>query len=429
MNSIKIKIIFLSIFLLAASTIIFAQKEGDRILAVVGNDVILESDLQYQMQLYARQNQLTSVSPVIVQQIFQQLLTEKIILAKAEQDSIVVKDEEVNKELEFRIKSIVEQVGSEDRIQEIYGMPLVKIKLMLKDDLMKKLKSDKMRRKKFGTPVKVSDKETRDFYFAFKDSIPDAKEEFELSHILLTRNLTASEKQAARDKALLILDSVKSGVDFSELAKRNSDDKGSAVNGGDLGFAKRGVFVKEFEETLFTLNIGEVSNIVETEFGFHIIKLLEKKGEQYRGQHILVAFQKLEASDFETINTLNAIKDSILSGKYTFEDAAKKFSQDPETSTKGGYLGFVPVDKLDSLYMNALNNINIGEISKPVKTSVDKNYGYELLLLKSKTQPHKLTLENDFDRIRKFAQISKENKAFDGWIEELKKNIYVDVKF
>jgi peptidyl-prolyl cis-trans isomerase SurA len=425
----KIKILFLSLFLLTAYSFIFAQKEGDRILAVVGNDVILESDLQYQMQLYARQNQLASLNPVIVQQIFQQLLTEKIILAKAEQDSIVVKDEEVNKELDFRIKSIVEQVGSEDRIQEIYGMPLVKIKLMLKDDLIKKLKSDKMRRKKFGTPVKVSDKETRDFYFTYKDSIPDAKEEFELSRILLSRNLTASEKQAAKDKALLILDSIKSGVDFSELAKRNSDDKGSAVNGGDLGFAKRGVYVKEFEETLFTLNIGEVSNIVETEFGFHIIKLLEKKGEQYRGQHILVAFQKLEASDFETINTLNAIKDSILAGKYSFEDAAKKFSQDPETSTKGGYLGFVPVDKLDSLYVDVLKNLNIGEISRPVKTSGDKNYGYELLLLKSKTQPHKLTLENDFDRIRKFAQISKENKAYDAWIEELKKNIYVDVKF
>ena len=429
MNRIRIKILFLSFFILAASGIILAQNEGDRILAIVGNEVILESDLQYQIQLYARQNQLTSINPVIVQQIFQQLLTEKIILAKAEQDSIIVRDEEVNKELDYRIKSIVEQVGTEDRIQEIYGMPLVKIKLMLKDDLIKKLKSDKLRRKKFGTPVKVSDKEVRDFYAMYKDSIPDAKEEFELAHIFNSRNLTLAEKQMAKDKALLILDSIKAGVDFSELAKRNSDDKGSAVNGGDLGFARKGVFVKEFEEALFTLNIGDVSNIVETEFGYHIIKLLEKKGEQYRGQHILISFQKLEASDFECIGFLNAVRDSITKGKYTFEEAAKKFSQDPETAPKGGYLGFISVDKLDSAYIDVLKDLNIGEISKPVKSGMDKNYGYEIILLKSKTQPHKVTLETDFDRIRKFAQVYKENKAFDSWVEELKKNIYVDVKF
>ncbi|MCU0373280.1 MAG: SurA N-terminal domain-containing protein, partial [Ignavibacteria bacterium] len=167
-----------------------AQQEGDRILAIVGNDVLLESDLQYQMQLYARQNQLQSISPALVQQIFQQMITEKIILAKAEQDSIEVKDEEVSRELEYRIKSLVEQVGSEQRIQEIYGMPLVKIRLMLKDDLIKKIKSDKLRRKKFSSQVKVTDKEVRDFYREYGDSLPPASKEYEMYHIYLNRKLT-----------------------------------------------------------------------------------------------------------------------------------------------------------------------------------------------------------------------------------------------
>lgn len=431
MNLTIIRNIILSLFLLLLCIDVAAQQEGDRILAIVGNDVILESDLQYQMQLYARQNQLQSISPVVVQQIFQQMVTEKIILAKAEQDSIEVKDEEINRELEYRIKSLVEQVGSEQRVQEIYGMPLVKIKMTLKDDLIKKMKSDKLRRKKFSSQTKVTDKEVKEFFGEYGDSLPPASKEFEMYHIYVNRKLTDAEKQIAKEKALVILDSIKNGADFSELAKRNSDDKGSAVNGGDLGFAKKGVFVKEFEETLFGLNIDEVSDVVETEFGYHIIKLNEKKGDQYRGQHILISFKKLESSDFETIAFLNSLRDSINGGLLSFEEAAKRYSQEQLTSAKGGYMGFVPEEKLDSNFVDNLSKLGLDEISKPYKTGNDddKDYGYEIVKIKSTSEPHKLTLENDFDRIKKYATILKENKLYEDWVEELKKSIYVDVKF
>jgi len=416
-------------FFLAALNSVHAQKEGDRIIAIVGNDIILESDLQYQMQMYARQNNLTSLNPAIAQQLFQQMLTDKIILAKAEQDSVVVKDEEVNKELDYRLKSLIQQVGSEQRIQEVYGMPLVKIRLTLKEDLVKKMMSDKLKRKKFSNPIKVSDKEIRDFYNAYKDSLPPANEEIEMSHIFMSRKITESEKQVSKTIALQILDSVKAGTDFSDLARRNSDDKGSAVNGGDLGFAKKGVFVKEFEDALNRLSVGEVSDVVETEFGYHIIKLIEKKGDLLKASHILVTFKKSAESDFSTISLLNGIKDSVESGKLTFEKAAALYSQDVETNTKGGYIGFVPVDKLDSNYVTELNNLRIDEISKPLRTGDDSNYGYELIKIKSKSAPHKLTLETDFEKIKKYASSLKENKAYLEWIEELKKSIYVDTKF
>jgi len=413
---------------LTALNFVHAQKEGDRIIAIVGNEIILESDLQYQLQMYARQNQVTSINPAIAQQIFQQMVTDKIILAKAEQDSIVVKDEEVNKELDYRLKSLIQQVGSEQRIQEVYGMPLVKIRLTLKEDLVKKMMSDKLKRKKFNNPVKVSDKEVREFYNNYKDSLPPANEEFEMSHIFISRKLTEGEKQISKEKAQQILDSVRTGADFSELAKRNSDDKGSAINGGDLGFAKKGVFVKEFEEALNKLNINEVSDLVETEFGYHIIKLKEKKGDQLRAEHILVSFKKLESSDFETISFLNSIRDSIVDNKLTFEQAVTRYSQDPETKTKEGYLGFISVDKLDSNYVNDLKNLQLGEISKPERSGDDNNYGYELIKIKSKVAPHKVTLETDYEKVKKYANALKENKAYEDWIEELKKSIYVDIK-
>ena len=423
------KFSFFIIIFLALSVQLFAQKEGDRILAVVGYDIILESDLQYHIQLYARQNQLTQINPAIAQQIFQQMLTEKIIFARAEQDSITVKDDEIAKELDYRIKNMVDQIGSEKKLEEIYGMSIGKIKLTLREDLIKKLKADKLKRKKFSSAIKVTDKEVQNFYEKYRDSIPPVSEEYELSHIYMQRKVSDTEKKIAKEKAQLILDSIKQGVDFSELAKRNSDDKQSGMNGGDLGYSKKGVFVKEFEEALYSLNIGEISGLVETEFGYHIIKLNDKKGEQLKSQHILVSYPKLESSDFETISFLKDVKMKIETGKMTFEEAAKLYSQDPANNSKGGYIGMVMLEKLDSVMIDAIKKLDTGAVSDPIKTSEDRNYGFEIVKILKKVPTHKATLETDYERIKKLASLFKENSEMDKWIEELKKTVYVDVKY
>ena len=126
---------------------------------------------------------------------------------------------------------------------------------------------------------------------------------------------------------------------------------------------------------------------------------------------------------------MNKIKDSIAAGTITFEKAVLLFSQDIETNTKEGYLGFLSVDKLDSNYVEELNKLEIGDISKPLRSGDDNNYGYELIKIKSKVAPHKLTLETDYDKLKKYASVIKDNKAYEAWIEELKKSVYVDIKF
>lgn len=424
-----LKKLCLAFFLLLISLPSFAQKEGDRILAIVGNDIILESDLQYQLQLYARQNQLTQITPAIAQQIFQQMLIDKIIYAKAEQDSIIVKDDEINKELEYRIKNLIDQVGSEQRIQEIYGMSIGKIKMTLKEDLIKKLKSDKLKRKKFQGGIHISDAEVKKFYETYRDSIPPSSEEFELSHIFITQQVTSQEKLVAKNKILQILDSIKNGVDFSEMARLYSEDPGSAKNGGDLGWNKKGNFVKEFEEVAFSLQPGQVSEPVETVFGYHLIKVNEKKGNEIKLQHILITFPRLPESDLQTISLLKDVKKQIEANQVTFEEAAKKYSQDPETNQKGGYIGFVPLERLDSNVVETLKKTPIGSITDPLRVGSEKDYGYEILKLISISPPHKLTLESDYERIKKMALLFKENEEMNKWIEELKKFVYVDVKF
>ena len=424
------KLFLIIIVLFTANCLLYPQpKEGDRIIAIVGNDIILESDFQYQLQLYARENNIKQISPVLAQQLFEQLLTEKIIYAKALQDSIIVTPDEVNKELDYRLKGLIEELGSEQKLEEIYGMSLAKIRYTLKEELEKKLMADKLRRKKFSSGIKVSDKEVNDFFNTYRDSLPQAGEEYELAHIFVIRKVSNEEKNAAKEKALSLLDSIKNGMNFDELARKYSNDSLSALNGGDLGFARKGIFVKEFEETLFSLKENEISDLVETEYGYHIIKLNEIRADQRKAQHILVAFPKFESADMEVIKFLKDLKARIEKNEITFEEAANLYSQDKDNYEKGGYIGFVPVERLDSTMLMALNNLEVNQITEPLRIGGDNNYGYEVFKLLSKSPAHKLSMEKDYKRIRRYAEIYKENMELDKWINELKKTIYVEVKF
>ncbi len=425
MNIIKI---FAALIFIFTGTIAYSQSEGDRVIAVIGNDIITESDFQYQVQLYARQNQLTEINPYIAQQIFQSMLTNKIILAKAEQDSVFVTEDEVLRELDQRLKGMIAQVGSEERLVEVYGMSVPKLKLLLKDELQKSIKIDRMKRKKFQGGIKVSDKEVKEFYKIYKDSLPDQSDEYELAHIILSRKVSEAEKTAAKNIALELLDSVKQGLDFSELAKKYSGDSMSAIQGGDLGYAKKGTFVKEFEEAVYSLKPGEVSDIVETEYGYHIIKLNEKQGDKVKSQHILIKFPKLESSDFETIAFLKELKSKINNGQITFDSAAKEYSEDMNTKLKGGYIGLIPAEQLDSNTIEILNALSPGQISDPVRIGSTEQYGYELFKLIRINPSHKLSLETDYDKIKNFAVTFKESKEMEEWILDMKETIYVDIR-
>lgn len=425
MHSLKI---FIALLLLLTASGVKSQVEGDRVIAVIGNDIITESDFQYQLQIYARQNQLTELNPFIAQQIFQSMLSNKIILAKAQQDSVIVSEDEVMKELDGRIKGLVAQAGSEERLVELYGMSLPKIKILLKEDLQKSIMIERMKRKKFQNAMRVSDKEVRDFFNTYKDSLPEMNDEYELAHIILERKVSDAEKNEAKKIALEILDSIKQGVDFSELARRNSADSLSAIKGGDLGLAKKGTFVKEFEETVFNLDPGEVSDVVETQFGYHIIKLNEKQGDAVRSQHILIRFPKFESSDFETIAFLKDLRSRINSGQITFDSAAKTYSEDEATKFKGGYIGIVPVEQIDSFVVETLKTLSEGETSDPLRVGNDMNYGYEIYKLVKFYPSHKYTISGDYERIKKFAVSYKENMEMENWINEIKETIYVDIR-
>jgi len=225
------------------------------------------------------------------------------------------------------------------------------------------------------------------------------------------------------------LDSIKAGKDFAELAKKYSDDPGSAAQGGDLGFVKKGVFYPEFEEAAFKLNIGELSGVVESPVGFHIIQMIERRGESINTRHILVKIKADENADLQTIDFLSGIRDSILQGLGTFQEFAKKYSEDKETAPFGGELGNFYISQLDKALLDAVGKLKQGDIGFPRRLEyAPGTYGYHIVWLKSRIPQHKASLTDDYTEIQKLADENKKQKEYAKWIETIKSKIYWEVR-
>ncbi|CUT04096.1 peptidylprolyl isomerase [Candidatus Chrysopegis kryptomonas] len=402
------------------------QKVIDRIVAIVGNEVILESDLNYQVYMFAIQNNLKPDDPGLRKYVLQEMINDKIVLNKAIEDTIVVSDDEVDRQIDAQIQALVRQYGSERRLEEIYGMPIGRIKREIRDDVKKRLMIEKLKQQKFGM-MTVSGYEVENFYNTYKDSLPEVPEMVELYHIMMIPKPVDSVEQAVYQKAKAILDSIKAGGDFAYFARTYSEDRATANNGGDLGWVRRGMFVKEFEEAVFRLQEGQISDVVRTPFGYHIIQLVERRGEQVHPRHILFKVPLTEESDKIVISKLDEIRYKIVSKQAKFEEMAKRFSEDENTKLTGGYLGLIPVDDLEPDLKEVVNSLNEGEISQPVKMKYGNSYAYHIVLLKKRVPAHKMNLKDDYMRIYQYALIEKQNREYQKWIEKLRDEIYVYV--
>jgi peptidyl-prolyl cis-trans isomerase SurA len=230
-----------------------------------------------------------------------------------------------------------------------------------------------------------------------------------------------------REVARKILDSIRAGADFAVFAQRYSTDPGSATSGGDLGWEKRGVFVKEFEETVFALKENEISDIVKTQFGFHIIQLLGRRGESVHARHILLKIDKGPASDSAAVDSLNVLRSRVLHGE-SFATLASRYSEDEDTKSVGGDLGELTADQLQPDFAGQIKDLKEGEISQPQRTLVGSSYGFHIIWMRQRTVPHPISLKQDFKRLEQLALYMKRNKLNAEWVEELKKSIYVDIR-
>jgi peptidyl-prolyl cis-trans isomerase SurA len=409
--------------LLVAPFVMARGQALDRVVAVVDKEVILESELNSQVQFYVTGNKIDPSTPGIKEQVLQSMINEKLILAKAIEDSVTVTDEEVQQQLDAVIQQRVQQVGSEAKLEEIYGMPISRIKREFREEMRKNILTQRMQQQRYGSTT-VGRRQVEEFYAQFKDSLGKVPEEVELAHIYVKPGFDKTAHEAARAKAQALLDSIKAGADFGGLAKRHSEDAGSATRDGDLGFVRRGQFVKEFETAVFALSDNQISDLVETEFGIHIIQLMERRGDAVHPRHILIRVPRTESSDQAAISLLDSLRTAVLAGA-NFAELARKYSQDESTSSMGGDLGTAELESIPdkSLYAT-VQGMKAGEISKPEKLTVGNNYGYHIVWMKRRTPAHTLSLETDYQRLESIALNYKRTKDYQVWLDELRAKIY-----
>jgi peptidyl-prolyl cis-trans isomerase SurA len=416
----------LLLVLLVSFPLLSAQTLIDRIVAIVDKEIITESELNERVTYLALQNRIDPKQKELRAQVLDGMVSEKLILAQALIDSIEVTDDEVTRALDQRIADFVRQVGSEKRVEQEYGKPISRIKREHRGEIKNQILAQKMRQQREAA-ISVTRREVEDFYTSFKDSLPQVPEEYEMSHLYIVPKPNLSVEAETRSVMQSLLDSIRAGSDFADFARRYSTDAGSAASGGDLGWEKRGVFVREFEETVFGLKEGEISGIVKTQFGFHIIQLLGRRGESVHARHILMKIDKGPASDSAAVDTLRSLRERVLKG-VPFAELASKYSEDEDTKSVGGDLGTLTLDQLQPDFAGQIKDMKAGEISEPQKTTVGSSYGFHIIFMRKRTPPHAINMKDDYKRIEQFTLYMKRNKMNAEWLDELKKNIYVDIR-
>ncbi|MEK7748875.1 MAG: peptidylprolyl isomerase [Bacteroidota bacterium] len=415
------------LFLLIASfNLCRSQTLIDRIVAVVDREIITESELNERVNFIALQNKLDATKEDLKHQVLDAMVAEKLILAQAIIDSIEVSDDQVSQALDQQIQNITRQLGSTERVEQYYGKPISRIKREFRDEMRKQLLVQRVRQSREAS-LTVSRREAEEFFTTFKDSLPRVPEEFALSHIFMVPKADSSHQLQTRQKLQAILDSIRAGGKFEDFAKRHSQD-GSAAGGGDLGWVKRGDFVREFEEVVFALKENEISSIVKTQYGFHIIQLIGRRGESVRARHVLLKIEKGAASDSTTVQQLRALRERFLKGEH-FLDLAKKYSEDEESKLLGGDLGELTVDQLAADFASVVTEMKTGEISQPHRVTLGASYGFQIIWLRKRIPSHAMNIEDDFTRVEQLALYMKKNRTNQEWVAGLKKSIFYEIRF
>jgi peptidyl-prolyl cis-trans isomerase SurA len=409
----------------------------DKIAGVVGSSIILQSDIELKYASYLAQG--SPPDPSIKCQILQGLLTQKLLAQQAVIDSVEVKDDEVDNDVDRRMRGMIQRAGGQDRLEQFLGRSLIQYKDEVRPDIKEELIAQKMQQK-ITTNINTTPQDVEKFYNKIsKDSIPSFNKEVEVGEISFNPKLTNTEKESARLKAQDLLKRVKAGEDFGSLARLYSQDPGSAAEGGDLGFADRTTFVKEFAAWAFKLKAGEISPVFETDFGFHFLQVIERRGEQVHVRHILI----IPAVTQESLSRAKAKADSVYTllmknKKIDFSTAAAFYSDDKDTKYNGGMLlnaenveartTYIPTDKLDPQVALITDTMKVGNISTPqLFTGQDGKKSYRIVFLKSSTNAHKANLTQDYPKIKAYATSDKINRTVSEWFQKKRKETFIKI--
>ena len=417
--------LLLSVFISFGQTI-------DRVEAIIGDEILLSSEIETQYLQYLSQGNVESLS--IKCEIIEDLLFQKLLVNQANVDSVEISDEEVRSEINKRINYFESQLGSISKVENYFGKSIVEIKNELTEIVKDQFLAQRVQ-SSISNDISITPSEVRSFFRKLPaEEVPEIPTKVELIQIIINPIISQAQKDKLRERLNVFRDRVYNGEDFQMLATLYSDDPVSASKGGELGFVNRGDLVPEFERAAFRLRQGEISEVIESKFGFHIIQLIERRGDQINVRHILLR-PKVSATSLNDAKVkIEKIADEIKSGSITFEEAILKYSDD-DSKNSGGVLidqktmsNMHIIEDMDPSLKFLVKDLDESEFSSPnIFSNSDETNAYRLIKVKSKLNAHKANLSDDFSMIKEFAlNIKRQDELFE-WIKRTVDTTYIEI--
>lgn len=404
----------------------------DQVIAVVGNDVVLQSDVENQVMQYQAQG---IKSKNLHCEVVEEFLVQTLFLNQARIDSVVVDELQVESELERRLDYFINQIGSREKLEEYFDKTIIEIKEDFRKMIEDQLLTQKMQNQIIGE-ISVTPSEVDKYYKNLHvDSLPTIESKMEIRQIVKKPPYSEEAIREVRSRLLELRKRIIEGESFGTLALLYSEDPGSAQDKGELGYRNRKELVPEFAEAAFQLKEGGVSNIIETEFGYHIIQLIDRDGDRVNVRHILMKPKISRESRVKAINRLDSLSRLIRLDSMSFKTAAVKYSDDEKTRMNGGLMinprsgnAKFTMEQLNKPDYFAVRELKEGEMSEPYQSFDDKGKPvFKIIQLKNRTKPHRANLEEDYDVIYEMAKAAKQERVISDWINEKQEEAYIHV--
>lgn len=417
---------------------VFAQQNIDKTIAVIGKYIVLKSELERELKGMAANG--IKVTDSLRCLMLDELMYQKLLLAQADKDSVHVKDEQVDNELDRRMNYYLAQFGDEGKFEAFYGKSVKQYKDEMRDDIKNILIAQQMQQK-VVSDIKVSPADVRAFYNSIPtDSLPLISTEIEYGQLVKKPVVSEEAKKAAREKLEGYRQRVLNGESMSVIAALYTEDPGSVKTGGRYDGIARGMFVPEFEAVAFRLKPGDVSEIFESPFGYHFLQLIARRGELVDVRHILVTAKVTNQDILDAKTALDTIYQNIMDGKINFCTACSKFSDDKDTKNNCGLIQntaagstkfeIEELGQIDQNLVFMVEKMQPGEITKPLMNQSQQGDGkqsFRIIYLKTRSEPHKANLKDDYQRMQTMAQAHKQKSVVDTWVNKKLRSIYVRI--
>ena len=405
----------------------------DKIVAKVDNYILLSSEVEGAYQNYLANGYRPSDQARC--NIFSQLVINKLLVAKAEIDSVIVTDLEVDNNTDQRMNMILQNSGnSPEQLERVYGKSMEQIKLELREQIREQLMGNAMQRK-ITKGLNVTPAEVKRFFAKIPpDSLPFYSADVVVAQIVKKAQISETQKLETKLKLSEIRDRILNGEDFHELARKYSEDPSAQYNAGEMGYVGRGHMVPSYEATAFRIKVGEISQPFESPFGFHIMQLIDRRGNEYNSRHILISPVPSKDDLARAEQFLDSLRRAILRDSISFEEAAKKHSDDQRTKGFGGYFTDddggtkLSVKDMDPIVYFNIDTMKVGSVGRPtVYRTDDGKDAVRILYFKERQAPHQANLKDDWHRIQAAALAEKQNKMLDKWFEKARHDVFIKI--